>query len=607
MPDLLKQLSSYRDEGFISEISYQFCEFLKRVEPGCSAGVLLAGCLASQRREEGDVCITLADEAETFLFEDSDKAVRGPELNEWIGELNASECIGKPGQARPLILDEDGRLYLHKYWKYEALLAEQLRIRAVPPALNVNAENLKKELDALFDSDQTGLDWQKIAAWAAVRQKLTIISGGPGTGKTTTVVKILLLLAQLGELNHVALAAPTGKAASRLMESVHGALQRFEPAKEILEQLPKQAVTIHKLLGARRYGSAFRYNRENPLPYDLVVIDEASMIDLALMVKLVQALPDHGKLIMLGDKDQLASVEAGAVMGSICAYTENQFSSSFIEAANEVGLEIPPQTLQENPHSLTDHIILLEKSYRFGEESGIGQLAGSILKGREEQVHDILQSSKFKDVSLKRFEDLSGFSDILGEVLLDHFNKIVNRAGIEPALASISELGILCVHRRGPLGANQVNLLIEKILRQNGLIPMTSEWYVGKPVMVTRNDYSLGLRNGELGITLEDENGDLKVYFQKSEGSHRSFYPSRLSEIETAYAITVHKSQGSEFNDIAIVLPQQVSAVSSREMLYTAVTRARNSCTIIGSQLVLAGTVERKTDRSSGLKDRLWD
>jgi exodeoxyribonuclease V alpha subunit len=294
-------------------------------------------------------------------------------------------------------------------------------------------------------------------------------------------------------------------------------------------------------------------------------------------------------------------------MGSICAYAENQFSSSFIDAASEIGLAIPRQTLQENPRSLTDHIVLLEKSYRFREESGIGQLAGSILKGSAERVPDILQSSMFKDVALKRFEDLSGFSDILEEVLLDHFNKIINRTGIEPALASISELGILCVHRRGPLGANQVNLLIEKILRQKDLIPMTSEWYVGKPVMVTRNDYSLGLRNGELGITLEDENGDMKVYFQESEGSYRSFYPSRLSEIETAYAITVHKSQGSEFNDIAIVLPQQVSAVSSREMLYTAVTRARNSCTIIGSQQVLAGTVKRKTDRSSGLKDRLWD
>ncbi|MFH5885829.1 exodeoxyribonuclease V subunit alpha [Halalkalibaculum sp. DA3122] len=609
MTELMTQLAAARDRGELSEISYQFCLFLHRIDPECSDEMLLAGCLASQRVENGDVCVKLADEAETSLFgNNSFDGVATPKLEDWVSRLKQSKSVGMPGEARPLILDRNHRLYLHKYWTYEALLADQLRTRAVEDEKSVNMEKLQVELEKLFsfDSAETETDWQKVAAWTAFRKKFVVISGGPGTGKTTTVVKILLLMARLGHLKHVAMAAPTGKAASRLMESVNNTLNRFQPGEQALSMLPDQAYTIHKLLGARRHGSEFKYNRDNPLPYNLVVIDEASMIDLALMVKLVEALPAHARLILLGDKDQLASVEAGAVMGSICADTDNRFSTSFLEDARQVGLKIPDRCRHPDPKPLTDHIVLLEKSYRFGKASGIGRLASSILSGNTGKVSAILDDPELQDVTLKEFRDLRSFKEILSETLTPGFLSLFTETEIEKALNAIDNLGVLCVHRRGPQGAEQINRVVEQVLREQNVIPAASEWYAGKRVMVTRNDYSLGLRNGELGITLKDENGDLKVYFPESGGTYRSFYPSRLSAIETAYATTVHKSQGSEFNTIAVILPPRVSQVSSREMLYTAVTRSRERCTIIGDKQVLEGTVKRKIDRSSGLKDRLW-
>ncbi len=605
MSELMEKLAVLRDRDKISEISLQFCYFLERIEPNCSDELLQAGCLTAQRKQEGDVCVKLADVAGSALFDDK-MLEPAPMLDEWLSKLNKSDCVGKPGENRPLILDETGRLYLQRYWNYEAVLAEELCKRARKETDCEDRKNFKKRLDNLFGSDSNETDWQKVAAWSAARQKLTVISGGPGTGKTTTVVKILLLEAQMYPNRHIALAAPTGKAASRLMESVDSALEVYKPEKEVLDQLPDKSFTIHKLLGARRFGAEFRYNKDNPLPYDLIVIDEASMIDLALMVKLLEALPEHAKLILLGDKDQLASVEAGAVLGSICSNTKNLFSDSFIDSAEKAGFSINNTRLQSAKKPLTDHIVLLEKSYRFGEDSGIGLLANSILEGDTSRAGEICNTKDFKDVQFMEFSRAPEFKQILSDTILEHVHRLIQTKDVDEALAAISELGILCVHRKGPLGANQVNNLAEELLRENQLIPATSQWYKGKPVMVTRNDYSLGLRNGELGITLTDKKGELKVYFQQSDGVTRSFYPSRLSNVETAFAITVHKSQGSEFENVAVILPPKVSPVSSREMLYTAVTRARNNCTLVGSKQVFNDSINKRIDRSSGLKDRLW-
>lgn len=607
MSKIMSRLAELRDQQRISELSYQFGEFLMRVDPECAESVILAGCLTAQRKEEGNVCVELPTQASTTLFADSaDLSIKTDPLEQWKQELSSSKLVGKPGQAAPLILDEQDRLYLHKLWSYEKQLADKLLDKARLNSDLASHPRLRSELDQLFGRDDSEIDWQKVSAWSAVRNNLTIISGGPGTGKTTTVVRILMLLARLNALDYVALAAPTGKAASRLIESVTQALEQMKPEPSVLEKLPQEAFTIHKLLGARRHGSGFRYNRENPLPYNLVVVDEASMVDLALMVKLVDALPRHSKLILLGDKDQLASVEAGAVLGSICAEEQNQFSSATANAARELGMKIPETALKANPKPLTDHIVLLEKSYRFGAESGIGQLSQAILNAKAEEATQILQSEKYADTRLQSFEKLSEFKSIILDFLADHHQQVAGAQSVDEALDKIGQRGILCVHRRGPLGANQVNMMAERLLRQSGYIPASEEWYAGKPVMVTRNDYSLGLRNGEIGLTLRNEEGELKVYFPESEGSFRSFYPSRLSQIETAYAITVHKSQGSEFNKVAVVLPAQVSAISTRELLYTAVTRARHACSIIGSSNVLAGTIRQHISRSSGLKDRLW-
>lgn len=620
MSDYLKKLEKARDRDFISEISFQFCEFLKRIEPDCPPEVLLAACLASERKEQGDVCVELQNEAGKLLFEEGRESgigIEAPDPDTWAAACRASTSVGNPGEQKPLILDAAHRLYLQKYWKYERELADRLLEMVSREEEILDLKWAGERLDSLF-KDETpgeGPDRQKLAVFTALLQNLTVISGGPGTGKTTTVAKILVLLAETGNYNHMVLAAPTGKAAARLKESVLQELEKLEKdvpgfrkrgTSNSPIQIPDEAFTVHKLLGARKYSSDFRYGSDNPLPYDVVVVDEVSMVDLAMMYRLAGALPKQAKLILLGDKDQLASVEAGAVLASICNYATNRFSEDFISRAGEVGLTVPDSSREPSPKPLTDHIVLLEKSYRFGRESGIGHLAAAILSGNPKESLEILEDNTYPDIALKSYENPSGLGEILMDFLNGYSEALEKISDIADALRLISRFGLLCVHRRGPLGSEQINHLAEHLMRENGLIPAASEWYAGKPVMATRNDYSLGLRNGDLGITLRDDQGGLKVFFKKNEEEHLSFYPSRLSYVETAYAITVHKSQGSEFDNVAVFLPGKTSPVSTKELLYTAVTRARNSCTIVGSRQVFRESISQKAARSSGLREHLW-
>ncbi|MDX1638147.1 MAG: exodeoxyribonuclease V subunit alpha [Balneolaceae bacterium] len=608
MSEILQRIRELRDQGIIAEVSYQFCLFLDRVDGRCNDALLLAGCLVSERKGSGDVCVDLREEAGNYLFTDGEKrGIQAPGLREWTEHLKKTESAGAPGEPTPLTLDDSGRLYLQKYWNYEAFLAARLQAMASAPPAKVSGDRCREVLHALFgEKNQHEPDWQKVAAWMAVNQKLTVISGGPGTGKTTTVVNILLLMAKLQVLGKAALAAPTGKAASRLATSVADALSQSGIEQVLKDKIPAEASTLHKLLGAERYGSDFRFNRENPLPYDLVVVDEASMIDLALMVKLVDALPDNARLILLGDKDQLASVEAGAVLGSICKRDENRFSDAFIEQAGEAGMVLPERAGEYGQKPLSDNVVLLTKSYRFGEESGIGQLASKVLNGDSDRAITLMQSDKYSDITFRNLESPEDIEQHLRELVLDHYRELTAFGTVEKALQSLGRLGVLCVHRRGPLGSEQVNLMIEKILREEQVVPRTAEWYPGKPVLVTQNDYTLGLHNGELGIVSRDHKKELKVFFGQKDSNHRSFSPSRLTYAEPAYALTVHKSQGSEFNDVGVVLPPRISAVSSKEMLYTAITRSRNNCSLIGTERVLRDMIERGTSRSSGLQDRLW-
>jgi len=612
MADLMQKLSDLREQEVIEDIDFELCRFLNQQEPDVSEEVLLAGCLLSYLYRQGDVCLILERYAGQQVFEEDleTNGVPAPDLERWIEALSQSDFVGTPGDFKPLILDGSGRLYLHKLWHYEKIMADHLLEKSQRSASQIDVSVLKDGLERMFKDGEEPVDWQKVAAANAVKNKLTIISGGPGTGKTSTVVRIMaLLMEQVKSADkkiRIALAAPTGKAAARLKDSILSAKGELDISEDIRQAIPDEALTLHQLLGARRNTSAFRHDEENPMPYDVVVVDEASMVDHVLMSKLMQALLEDTKLILLGDKDQLASVEAGAVLGDICDVEENSFSSETAAWLEKLAINLPLSYIKKPPQKLTDNIILLTKSYRFGAKSGIGRLASSINAGDSEQALEILKSPDFKDVSLIADENKSAFENILEENIIGYIQAIRQSRSVEEALSAFEEFRILSAHRRGPQGVENLNRLIEHFLQEQHLIPKYVQWYPGKPVIINTNLYSLGLHNGDTGVCLPDNSGDLKVCF-RDEGKIWSIAPSRLPDYSAAYALTVHKSQGSEFEKVFLMLPNVPSKILTRELLYTAITRARTSITVFGSELVLRNGISKELRRFSGLRDRLWD
>jgi len=606
--DQLKELGS---QGVLQDIDLELCRFLNEQDADLSDKVQLAACLVSYLYRQGDVCLLLEKYASQTLFDESDgvSGIEAPELDSWIQALSASQQVGRPGDFKPLILDEGGRLYLHKLWHYENTLAEQLISRSERQVIDIDNHLLHEGLDRLFPNSNPGeVDWQKVAAATSVRHNLSIISGGPGTGKTSTVVRVLALLleqtAGQGQNLSIALAAPTGKAAARLKESITSAKQDLKVSGEIREAIPDETTTLHSLLGARRYSSSFKYDADNPVPYDLVIVDEASMVDQALMSKLANALLEKTRLILLGDKDQLASVEAGSVLGDICSLEGNQFSPETADWLDELSLTIPESNMTDNVQPLTDHITLLTKSYRFESDSGIAQLAESVNRGLADQSLEVLQSSTYEDASLTTIADTSQLEQIIHNKMVGLFKDVLQSDSAEEALELLNRFQILSAHRRGPWGIEFLNRYVEQVLQRAGLIPKYEQWYPGKPVIINVNDYTLGLHNGDTGICLRDE-GQLKIHFQH-EGQIRTISPGRLPDHNTAFALTVHKSQGSEFEEVLLILPDALSQVLSRELIYTAITRARTKIDILGRESVLRQTIQKKLQRSSGLRDRLW-
>lgn len=612
MSRLMDELSILREQGYLQDIDLELCRFLGEQDETITDEVLLAASLVSHLYRQGDVCLSLEEYASQPLFGDSSDIpkIKTPDLQTWIKALSQSGQVGSPGDFKPLILDEGGRLYLHKLWHYEDALTRQLIKRSQQQAHAGNMELLRDGLGRLFPQSSEGeVDWQKVAAATAVRNNLSIISGGPGTGKTSTVVRILaLLLEQAADQDtkpSIALAAPTGKAAARLKDSITSSKQDLPVSEQVRAAIPEETMTLHQLLGARRHTSSFKYDAENPVPYDVVVVDEASMVDQALMSKLVNALLVDTRLILLGDKDQLASVEAGSVLGDICNMDRNRFSGETIEQLRKLKLEIPDSCIAGQVNPLTDHITLLTRSYRFGSHSGIGQLAQSVNSGNAEQALQVLQSDEFEDVELISVSNQAGLEDILKQKVTGYFREILQSRSAEQALQVFNRFRILAAHRTGPWGIEFLNRYVEKILQGEGLIPKYAQWYSGRPVIINVNDYTLGLHNGDTGICLQDKDGQLKVYF-RHEDTVRDLAPGRLPDHSTAYCLTVHKSQGSEFEQVLFVLPQSPSKVLSRELMYTAITRARTGISILGNKSVLREGIKKKLQRSSGLKNRLW-
>lgn len=565
--------------------------------------------------------------------------------------LANSSLIGLPGDATragsPLVLD-GRRLYLRRYWNHEQWVAQaigrRLRCPAVAPA------RLAEQLARLFpDGPQDAPDWQRVACALAARNGFTVVTGGPGTGKTTTVVRLLGLLQTLRRADsprplRIRLAAPTGKAAARLQASIGTQIARLDVDDEVRAGIPSQVDTLHRLLGARPDTRRFRHDGDHPLHLDVLVVDEASMIDLEMMSAVLAALPDDARLILLGDKDQLSSVEAGAVLGDLCRRADaGHYSAATAAWLRETTGDRVGAWVRDDARPLDQHIAMLRQSRRFGADSGIGLLAQGVNEGDAAGVRRLLAEPR-GDIA---WVDAAAATPQLAELVLDGGRTRFAAPGDEDApqgyrhylqwlrdqrpeafaeaarveawargtLHAFGRFQLLCALRQGPFGADGLNRRIAVILQHAGLIDAGREWYEGRPVLVTRNDYGLGLMNGDVGIALHvpDERGvpHLRVAFEVPGGTGeagtriRFVPPSRLGERETVYAMTVHKSQGSEFDHAALVLPDAPGAVLTRELLYTGITRARRWFSLLGPAASLEGAMTQRTRRHSGLADRL--
>ncbi|MDC8013225.1 exodeoxyribonuclease V subunit alpha [Tahibacter soli] len=622
-----------------------FALFLAELDPAASPALLLAAALCSRALGTGHPCLDLADPDIAELRE----KWRGfaPELGDvetWRAHLAAAPLVA--GDDAPLVV-ADTRVYLRRYYDYERSVAAAITARvARPPS---PPEGLAHELDRLFGPARAGvIDWQKIACALAARGAFAVITGGPGTGKTTTVVKLLGLLQTLALRDEtrtrlrIRLAAPTGKAAARLNESIAQQIDRLDVDAAVKEAIPAEVSTLHRLLGSRPDTRRFRHHRGNPLHLDVLVIDEASMVDLELMSAVLDALPDAARLVLLGDKDQLASVEAGAVLGDLCRHAAGGgYDAATVAWLAEVcGEDVSAYAATGTPRALDRHIAMLRTSHRFGGDSAIGKLALAVNRGDAAAVRaafaaggDVarLEAATRPDVAAARLavpprdatsRQLGLFDAAPAEPGYRHYLDVLARARpaerAEPdawqrwagdVLAARNAFQLLCAVRHGDAGVVGVNDALAQALVEAGLVAAGHEWYEGRPVMLTRNDYGLGLMNGDLGVALRvpDDAGRTRLLVAfavtDAQGRRRLRFvaPSRLDAVETVYAMTVHKSQGSEFEHVALVLPVDDAGVVTRELMYTAVTRARRRFSLIADAAVVDGVVQRVVRRSSGL------
>ncbi|WP_053857221.1 MULTISPECIES: exodeoxyribonuclease V subunit alpha [Halomonadaceae] len=700
--------------GWLRDLDLALVRFLDRETQNAPPLLLLGAALASHQLGRGHVCLDIAATLEAPDFALS-LPPEGDDLNdppplpshvlatltlpEWQAALNHPTLISDGPGNTPLVVshsDNTSKLYLRRYWQFEQTLHQEIaaRLSADSPVHSSEPSPLlKRALDTLFPATDT-LDWQKNACALSARSPFAIITGGPGTGKTTTVVRLLALLQtlQLAQADahplRIRLAAPTGKAAARLNESIAGQvkdlpLSRLESllgeqpaaASSNAIDIPTEVTTLHRLLGARADTRHFRHNAANPLALDVLVVDEASMVDIEMMTALLSALPASAKLVLLGDKDQLASVEAGAVLGDLCrrADAAHYTPATAQWLAELTDHPLPATLIDPEGQPLNQAITMLRVSHRFTETSGIGQLAQAInqplseaLRERDKHqaVHSVLNNG-YADLhhlvlqpdaqnedsalerlvitgSTQRFPNAgegrtnfkgepvappTGYSYYLSTLaserpdtsLAFEKNSEVYDAWAKQVLSAYSRFQLLCALRKGPWGVEGLNLRIAKTLRSEKLLfgndhTLEKGWFEGRPVLVTQNDYGLKLMNGDIGITMavpdprspsnKPGRSLLRVAFPTSDPENPIHWvlPSRLHAVETVFAMTVHKSQGSEFQHTALLLPQTPNPILTRELVYTGITRARDWLTVIEAKRgILNDAVTREVMRVSGV------
>ncbi|MCL2154219.1 MAG: exodeoxyribonuclease V subunit alpha [Leptospirales bacterium] len=611
-------IDDIKNTGCFDDIDIHLADFLSNMSGEGSSSFYLLCLFLSNRLSNGDLCLFLDEIAEkpvSYFFDDNDnendlsKKIIFPSLDELTDLLNKNRVVGVEGDYLPLVLDSKKRLYFHKYYSFENLLSEHIKALANARTLPANVSEIGATFSLLFPQS-SDVDWQSVAAYSALSGGITVVSGGPGTGKTSTVVKILSLIVESkikrSEGVSISLSAPTGKAAARLREAVNTIIADLPISAETKKLIPTETFTIHRLLGPIINSHKFRHNKENPLSYDVVVVDECSMVDIALMLRLVQALKPGAQLILLGDKYQLSSVEGGAVFGDICGraegISEGIYSKDFINHGKKFfNINIPAVSSGAGINKMNDALIVLDKNYRFGSRSGIGILAELIKRGDASRVLEILEDENYPDIKFIDAPSLKDLGDIYRETIQVHI-KDQDASTTDKIFSLINNLTILTATRRGIFSADGMNRMAEEILYRLGIIDPIGKFYHGRPIMALRNDYALSLFNGDMGVTSDMNN----VLFKDAEGNFRTIHTSRLPEHETAYAMTVHKSQGSEFDNVLIVLPDKWNRVMTRELLYTAVTRAKEKVIIAAHRDIIKETVLTPTKRMSGLKDKIW-
>lgn len=564
----------------------------------------------SRKMSEGHICI-FTKEIDLTQLPESYQSIAGRPVSV------KSHLVGPDEESyKPFVLDRE-RLYLHRYFHYESQLIRNITARVnLPEALKVKRETdilMRKEfISNLFHSDQAkDTDWQLAAAITAVLNNFTIITGGPGTGKTTTVAKILAILFSMEPGLKVALAAPTGKAGARMAESLmHTSIDAGSDISERFASL--QPATIHRLLGWQKGSPYFKHNASNPLPHDLVVVDESSMIDVALFAKLLDALRPDARIILLGDKDQLASVEAGSLFGDLCKAMpqlnlfdphRRQLINTFITRP-ERQLPVMFETEHTN-HLLFQHLVELRYSHRFSNDEGIGKLSRAVIQNDTAVLQEFLENPVSERVHIDPVYDTTLF-----ETFAEGYKAYIETEDIGEALNRMNDLRILCAVRQGDQGVFNLNAMVEAYLIRTGKLRRDSEFYLNRPVMVTQNDYTLGLYNGDTGILRPDKNGIMKAWFldttEGQESRLKSVLPGFITQMETVFAMTIHKSQGSEFGKVMVVLPRKTDfQLLTRELLYTGITRARYEVIIQSAPETLRDAAAALVERGSGVAERL--
>ena len=580
-----------------SNLPRLFARFVAEQAGQPESGVLArTAAWLAEAQERGDVCLDLARHAGAPW---PDREGDAPPLADWCRMLGDSPCVGAPGARAPMVLDGH-RLYLYRFWRDETRVAEGIRAR-LQAKVALQSDALRQGLARLFPADGGGgVDWQKLAAAVAVSHRFAVISGGPGTGKTASLVKVLALLLEQTPDLHIRLAAPTGKAAARMMASINNAKATIATDDAIKARIPDAATTLHRLLG---YGPrGYRHDRDNPLVLDCLVIDEASMVDLPMMARLIDALPEGAQLILLGDRDQLASVEAGNVLGDVTGHGHAIAYRPQTAAllASVTGIDARHIPVRPDAPPVADAIALLRKSYRFAADSGIGNLAFHINAGEADAAVAWL-SGRGGDALAWHPDPSPG--TMLAQVV-EGYTAYLQAEDVGMALDRFARQRVLCALRQGAHGVERVNREIAAGLRARGLLA-AGDLVAGMPIMVTGNSYALDLFNGDIGLLWHNEEGQLRAYFRDGGQGLRALPPQLLPQYEPAWAMTVHKSQGSEFDHVVLLLPEAGGGVLTRELLYTAVTRAKQRFTLFASRDAVDEAISHTIQRSSGLAARL--